>query len=458
MSTGSATSGSTNTTNNQGVKMILRMVRRQALLGPGHALAPYSPETSPARRPRSGRQPSYQEAHDEPTDPYFDDVREEAYDKRHQSTRPSRTESDNEDMLSVLRRTVEHCQTQVKRSRKDLERASRQQTVDIGFLQALLDQVRARERALATAEQDLRADEDRLGRASNQGQQHHHRRLPRRHRAPPTPPDDDDEAFAALRFGRLPGHAGPVDPLFADFDDLHGADPFAYAFGSFSSPFGSFAGSSQFGDDINQLFGMPSGPQFAGPRSKRPRFSSANSGPRPQAHPGFAAFTPAPPTGPPPTSMLPEEAKRLFRTYNDRWNALLPTDPNIPYPARGLQACALLDPNTIWAPMVISPPATWSEEAIMQANAQAFYLCVVDLIPQYTEAGGKVSMGYNRTGATPAQVKQLVDLLKKEKTRWHSDRLGRRNNGMPGPNEALQGDPRARAVFHGVCELMEIAQ
>lgn len=96
----------------------------------------------------------------------------------------------------------------------------------------------------------------------------------------------------------------------------------------------------------------------------------------------------------------------------------------------------------------------------MQANAQAFYLGVVGLTPHYTETpgSGKVAMGYHKPKATPAQVKQLVDMLKKEKARWHSDRLGRRNAGMEGPNEALQRDNKARAVFHAVCELMEAAQ
>ena len=96
----------------------------------------------------------------------------------------------------------------------------------------------------------------------------------------------------------------------------------------------------------------------------------------------------------------------------------------------------------------------------MQANAQAFFLGVVGLSPYYTEAGGagRVQMGFSKARATPAQVRDLVDMLKKEKVRWHSDRLGRRNGGtMAGPNEALQRDEKARAVFHAVCELMEAA-
>ena len=95
----------------------------------------------------------------------------------------------------------------------------------------------------------------------------------------------------------------------------------------------------------------------------------------------------------------------------------------------------------------------------MQANAQAFFLNVVGLTPQYSEApgSGQVQMGYEKAKATATQKEQLVAILKKEKMRWHSDKLGRRNNGRLGANEALQNDARARAVFHAVCALMETA-
>lgn len=97
----------------------------------------------------------------------------------------------------------------------------------------------------------------------------------------------------------------------------------------------------------------------------------------------------------------------------------------------------------------------------MQANAQAFYLGVVGLKPAYSEVPGtgRVECGFEKARATAPQIKELTDLLKKEKVRWHSDRLGRRNKGNSGggQNEALQKDERARAVFHAVCELMERA-
>lgn len=158
--------------------------------------------------------------------------------------------------------------------------------------------------------------------------------------------------------------------------------------------------------------------------------------------------------------MRSAEAKQLFKVYNDRWNALDITDPNIPYPCRSMQAKDLVARDTIWAPLVRAPIATWSSETIMQANVQAVYLGAVGLVPQYTEAPAtkRILMTYDKKRATPEQLQQLVEILKKEKTRWHSDRLGRRNGGISsGPNELLQQDERARAVFHAVCELMEVA-
>ncbi|MCL7548331.1 hypothetical protein, partial [Staphylococcus aureus] len=116
---------------------------------------------------------------------------------------------------------------------------------------------------------------------------------------------------------------------------------------------------------------------------------------------------------------------------------------------------------SLFAPGTQAPIATWSDVDVMQANVQAFFLGAAGLTPTYTDPLGKIQMGFNKAAASDAQIKQLVDMLKKEKTRWHSDRLGRRTAGLAGnsgTNEALTKDPRARAVFHAVCDLMEIAQ
>ena len=90
----------------------------------------------------------------------------------------------------------------------------------------------------------------------------------------------------------------------------------------------------------------------------------------------------------------------------------------------------------------------------MQANVQVFFLLAAGIQPDISDAG---VVTFNRHAHGEANTKNLVEMLKKEKVRWHSDRLGRRNDGTAGVNEALQRDERARAVFHGVCALMVFA-
>lgn len=92
----------------------------------------------------------------------------------------------------------------------------------------------------------------------------------------------------------------------------------------------------------------------------------------------------------------------------------------------------------------------------MQANTALFFLLALGFSPIISDAG---TVTFDRLAADEASVKALLTVLKKEKMRWHSDRLGRRNEDIPGGgvNEELQRDERARAVFHGVCALMEFA-
>lgn len=235
--------------------------------------------------------------------------------------------------------------------------------------------------------------------------------------------------------------------IFDDDDDFN----FRTSFGG--SPFGGFE--SIFNDDF--FFALPRSSFAAGTSTNPNHGQQTRPGPSPTVFP-----TPAPaPSKPPANTLKAEEAKKLFLAYNTRWNALSPTDPNIPYPCRGMKAAALSSRETIWAPLVDAPISTWSEETVMQANAQAFFIGVAGLTPKYTEAPGtgRIVMGYDKARATPDQVRGLVDILKKERTRWHSDKLGKRNGGVTaGPNETLQRDERARAVFHAVCELIEVAQ
>jgi hypothetical protein len=112
----------------------------------------------------------------------------------------------------------------------------------------------------------------------------------------------------------------------------------------------------------------------------------------------------------------------------------------------------LADSSTI--PHALS--RNWSAEQVMQANTALFLLLALGFTPVISDIG---LVTFDHLSVTEAQVKTLVSVLKKEKLRWHSDRLGRRNEDIPngGTNETLQRDERARAVFHGVCGLMEFA-
>jgi hypothetical protein len=92
----------------------------------------------------------------------------------------------------------------------------------------------------------------------------------------------------------------------------------------------------------------------------------------------------------------------------------------------------------------------------MQANTALFFVLALGFRPIVSDSG---SVTFDRASTAEADVRGLIGVLKKEKMRWHSDRLGRRNEDVigGGVNEVLQRDERARAVFHGVCELMEFA-
>lgn len=356
--------------------------------------------------------------------------------------------------IKALENAVEHHRREMVLCRRKFDAASKQPMMNTSALQGILNELKKHEQAHDNAKEHLRIA--RAGMSSNQGRG-----------------TQQSRPNGAAQFTRAtvdPFGVFSSDPFFRPFFQMDGSsggfymstgsDPLTPGFGTF--PFAAF-------DPIFQGFGRPSSRSHS---SSMPRASFTFNGQsnarrrtsmhtEPQfAQPGFSTFTPAPPS-PPATLLKPDEAKQLFTTYNQRWTSLAPTDPSIPYPARGHRASALAARDSIWAPTVDAHISTWSEETVMQANAQAFFLGVVNLSPQYNEAPatGKIQMGYNKAKATAAQTKELVDVLKKEKIRWHSDRLGRRNGGAStGPNEALQSDRRARAVFHAVCELMEVAQ
>jgi hypothetical protein len=398
-------------------------------------------------------------------------------------------------MGGALEHAVEVEHRNVCACKQRLTQASRQSTISSAQLQRIVDELRQHEAILANATNNLNDFRVRQVRNSRPPR-------PASTQRPP-PPSQPRQSKSSGRMYDMYAHGPPrpltrnlhdefivppappppfarasrhPDPIFFDFEHSHRPfDPF----GRTTTPIDAF---EPFFDQSScptptdahlRFFAMP-GVQPEPHHRKRtrhsfgePRFPLPNGmggGP----DPGFprASLSRPPPAAavaapqPPATALQPDEAKRLYHAYNDQWTALSSTNPDIPYPARGLHEGGLLAREAIWAPTVRTHVAHWSDDMVMKANAQAFFLGVAGLTPRYTEnpASGRIEVGFDRGAASPAQVHRLVEVLKREKVRWHSDRLGRRNGGAGGVNEALQKNVKARAVFHAVCELMEVAQ
>ncbi|PPJ52768.1 hypothetical protein CBER1_10961 [Cercospora berteroae] len=410
----------------------------------------------------------------------------------HSRSRPrsKRYSTAGKNMVEAQENAVELERRNVRACKQKLAQASRQGNINSTYLQRIVDELKQHESTLATATSNL--NEAKARQVRNE-RPHLPRRPSSRTRAemPPPPPPQmpprqpsqersrsrprysqssynmRDRFVPTDEFAGLPDHPSHPDPIFQAFQDLHGVHA-----GMHFDPFNHFFAGERFPmDDAHmRFFAMPSDTFPAATDARRKRATFNPGAPRAsfqQPRPSYrTSFAPPPPRQtpaalkPPATVLTSEEAKRLFSIYDERWKALPPSSPSVPYPARGLHAGGLAARDSLWAPNISTHVASWSEETVMQANAQAFYLGVVGLTPRYTQnpASGRVEVGFDKSQATPSQLQQLVDILKKEKIRWHSDRLGRRNGGRAGPNEALQKDERARAVFHAVCELMESAQ
>lgn len=357
--------------------------------------------------------------------------------------------------IGDLQRAVESERKQYLVAKSLFQQASQRDTIDAEYIQDLLNQVKVHGTLLASAQRRLQvAKEQQRHEATTQRTQPRaeSRRQASSHQPPQYESDDGDEDeafdqwsnFASTSRSNIPfqdplRHTGAFDPLgafrvfdhiFADVDNAHSN---ANSFHFFAGPGGpSFQRTSQ----SNRR--APRG-------TNRPRSFNETNIPQSRQDPQPAPRIPSDP-------LRAREASRLFEKYNSTWNALAVTFPTIPYPTRTLLAPALCDPSTI--PHALS--CTWSAEQVMQANTALFLLLALGFTPVISDIG---LVTFDHLSVTDAEVKTLVSVLKKEKLRWHSDRLGRRNEDVPdgGTNETLQRDERARAVFHGVCGLMEFA-
>ena len=360
-----------------------------------------------------------------------------------------------------LHRDIERKRRRYLEAKSRFQRASQRTMIDSVYLRNLLDEVQLQERSLARAEQRLRDHQ-----ASHPSSRP--RAVPQERTRPSMSrqssarteseydedgDEDEEEEWHHPGFGTFfnaPRDRDPMFPVFDDFDDFDAFDPFGHH-RAFNRLFAQMSGGGlafHDGTDGFHFHAMPGDDTVP----KRPRFSAGGRRTSYQQQPfapnPAASSRAAPPR--PSNALRAEEAVRLFETYNTRWLALAPTSPDIPYPTRTLQAEALSDPSTL-------PHAAahvFSNDRVMQANVQIFFLLASGIKPEISDVG---IVSFNRYEVGEAKVKELVEVLKKEKVRWHSDRLGRRNGGSGNVNEALQRDERARAVFHGVCALMVYA-
>ncbi|KAM0704299.1 hypothetical protein Q7P35_008532 [Cladosporium inversicolor] len=378
----------------------------------------------------------------------YDKTPESSPERRSNAPLPSKN---TELEVKTLQRAVESERKQYLDVKHRFQQASQQSVIDPEHIQDLLNQVKVHGALLASAQRKLQRAKERLQREAAARPQRQ-----RAQRRPPPPreayyeSDEDDgdfEPWPSHGFGVFTTSARSNVPFQEPLRHTGAFDPL-FGFRVFDRLFTEADSVHSSANGFHHSTGT------AGPSSKRTT-SYSNTGPsqrpnRPRSY--HYAAPPQPPPELPRNPLRATEAARLFASYNSSWNSLSATFPTIPYPTRTLRAPALSDPSTI--PHQSSH--TWSTEQVMQANTALFFLIALGLNATISEFG---IVTFDRATTPEADVRALLSVLKKEKLRWHSDRLGRRNEEIVGGglNEALQRDERARAVFHGVCALMEFA-
>lgn len=354
--------------------------------------------------------------------------------------------------VRTLQRAVESERKQYLDVKHRFQQASQQSVIDPEHIQDLLNQVKVHGALLASAQRKLQMAKEQLQReASARPQRQRAQRRPSPPREAYYESDEDHEHFESW-----PHHGFGVFTASAR-SNIPFQEPLRHT-GAFDPLFG-FRVFDRLFSEADSVHSSSNGFHFStantGPSYRRTSYSNTGASQRPNRP---RSYHYAAPPQPAPVPELPRnplrvtEAARLFASYNSSWNSLSATFPTIPYPTRTLRAPALSDPSTI--PHQSSH--TWSTEQIMQANTALFFIIALGLKPTISDSG---IVTFNRATTPEADVRGLLSVLKREKMRWHSDRLGRRNEEIVGGgvNEALQRDERARAVFHGVCALMEFA-
>jgi hypothetical protein len=385
----------------------------------------------------------------------FDETPESSPERRSRATHPMNDahgiHAENE--VVALQRAVENERKEYLLAKHRFQAESQRSVIDAEHVQVLLNQVKIHGALLATAQRRLQL--------AKEQQQRETRARPQRQKAqhPPSPvresyheTDEDEEGFEPW-----PGHGFRIFTS-ASRSNIPFQEPLRYT--GVSDPLFGFRVFDRIFSEADSIHGNGNGFHFftgtgtTDPPFARPTFTSTGTShhgaSRSRSH--YYAEPPQPAPQPPSDPLRVTEAARLCTKYNKTWDSLSASSPAIPYPTRTLLAPALSDPSTI--PHQLAH--TWSAEKIMQANTALFFILTLGLRPVISDSG---TVTFDRAAAAESVIQSLIRVLKKEKMRWHSDRLGRRSENLigGGVNEVLQRDERARAVFHGACELMKFA-
>ena len=161
-----------------------------------------------------------------------------------------------------------------------------------------------------------------------------------------------------------------------------------------------------------------------------------------------------------------DEARQMLDQYNRAWELLDKRDANVPYPTVFGTIEELADPSHIYSPHT-SAPSTWALDKIMQVNAEAFFQRGMGIRPLYAETRGILRTLDGLPTATDRQLHDLAEYLKKERNRWHPDKLLLRGGGQGGSSSSslsstslatsnvLITNPASRAVLQAVHDMLD---
>ncbi|KAF2834066.1 hypothetical protein M501DRAFT_1005362 [Patellaria atrata CBS 101060] len=150
---------------------------------------------------------------------------------------------------------------------------------------------------------------------------------------------------------------------------------------------------------------------------------------------------------------------QAFEAYTKAWKNLGEKVSELPYPTASLQPEDLLEPSRV-TEHIVGPPMDLSDHLIMIANVWIFFMKAFSIEPVFSRLDPSSSqLRISRLSAAGTdRLRNLRACLRAEKLKWHSDKLGGRNDGCGDRNEKLIRDDNVRAVFDGISELDRACQ